>query len=246
MSSSLGGRSVALVPAGHGAVRKAPPRILVAVDNLTALAAEHPAFVESLAALADRGRRFGLRIVLGASVIETAGYGAPGNATGERAFLAALSAPVCLAADLRVAMQTSNPEALRLVLGTGAAAGGPGGAGLGAAGFGGAGLGGPGLGGQGGFGGPGGLGRPGGAGSAPLIPGRAQAKLPSGAVVPFQAAGIGVPMASSASPSNRPQVRIQDWHELGDPVRVIRARRDTDAGPTDLTLLVGALKKAVE
>ena len=64
--------------------------------------------------------------------------------------------------------------------------------------------------------------------------------------MPFQAAGIGVPMASSASPSNRPTVRIQDWHELGDPVRVVRARRDADSGPTDLSLLIGALKKAVE
>jgi S-DNA-T family DNA segregation ATPase FtsK/SpoIIIE len=208
MQPPFGGQSSALVPVGHGApARKAPPRILLAVDNLTALAAEHPAFVEALAGLADRGRRFGLRIVLGASVIETAGYGAPGNATGDRAFLAALNAPVCLAADLRVAMQTSNPEALRLVLGAGAATAAPGG---------------------------------------PYLPGRAQAKLPSGAVVPFQAAGIGVPMASSASPSHRPTVRIQDWHELGEPVRVVRARRDADSGPTDLSLLIGALKKAVE
>ncbi|MBS2546261.1 FHA domain-containing protein [Catenulispora sp. NL8] len=207
LSSSQGGRSTALVPVGVSAGRRMPPRILLAVDNLTALAAEHPAFVEALAGLADRGRRFGLRIVLGASVIETAGYGAPGNATGERAFLAALNAPVCLAADLRVAMQTSNPEASRLVLGAGAATAAPGG---------------------------------------PYLPGRAQAKLPSGAVVPFQAAGIGVPMASSASLSNRPMVRIQDWHELGDPVRAVRARRDADSGPTDLTLLIGALKKAVE
>jgi S-DNA-T family DNA segregation ATPase FtsK/SpoIIIE len=201
------GHSTALVPSGAAAVRKAPPRILLAVDNLTALAAEHPAFVETLAGLAERGRRFGLRIVVGASVIETAGYGAPGNATGERAFLAALSTPVCLAADLRVAMQTSNPEARRLVLGAGAATAAPGG---------------------------------------PYLPGRAQAKLPSGAVVPFQAAGIGVPMASSATPSHRGTVRIQDWHELGEPVRVVRARRDTDSGPTDLSLLIGALKKAVE
>ena len=202
-------RGGALVPVGRGApVRKAPPRILVAVDNLTALAAEHPVFVEALAGLADRGRRFGLRIVLGASVIETAGYGAPGNATGDRAFLAALNTPVCLAADLRVAMQTSNAEALRLVLGAGAGAT---------------------------------TAAPGG----PYLPGRAQAKLPSGAVVPFQAAGIGVPMASSASPSHRPSVRIQDWHELGEPVRVVRARRDADSGPTDLSLLIGALKKAV-
>ena len=202
--------SSALVPtgAGQGAGRKAPPRILLAVDNLTALAAEHPGFVETLAGLADRGRRFGLRLVLGASAIDTAGYGAPGNATGERAFLAALSVPVCLAADLRVAMQTSSPEALRLVLGSGA--------GVTTA-------------------------APGG----PHLPGRAQAKLPSGAVVPFQAAGIGVPMASSASPAGRPAVRIQDWHELGDPVRVVRARRDADSGPTDLSLLMGALKKAV-
>jgi DNA segregation ATPase FtsK/SpoIIIE-like protein len=206
-SPSGGGHSGALVPSSGAAVRKAPPRILLAVDNLTALAAEHPAFVETLAALAERGRRFGLRIVLGASVIETAGYGAPGNATGERAFLAALSATVCLAADLRVAMQTSNPEALRMVLGAGAATAAPGG---------------------------------------PYLPGRAQAKLPSGAVVPFQAAGIGVPMHSSASPSNRPTVRIQDWHELGDQVRVVRARRDADSGPTDLSLLIGVLKKAVE
>jgi S-DNA-T family DNA segregation ATPase FtsK/SpoIIIE len=116
---------------------------------------------------------------------------------------------VCLAADLRVAMQTTNPEALRLLLGAGAGAT---------------------------------TAAPGG----PYLPGRAQAKLPSGAVVPFQAAGIGVPMASSASPSNRPTVRIQDWHELGDPVRVVRARRDADSGPTDLSLLIGALKKAVE
>jgi len=212
LSSSLGGRQGggALVPAGRGAGgRKTPPRILLAVDNLTALAAEHPAFVETLAGLADRGRRFGLRIVIGASVIETAGYGAPGNATGDRAFLAALSTPVCLAADLRVAMQTTNPEALRLLLGAGAGTT---------------------------------TAAPGG----PYLPGRAQAKLPSGAVVPFQAAGIGVPMASSASPSNRPTVRIQDWHELGDPVRVVRARRDADSGPTDLSLLIGALKKAVE
>ncbi|HEY0938087.1 MAG TPA: FtsK/SpoIIIE domain-containing protein, partial [Trebonia sp.] len=111
VSPSPGGsQGSALVPLGQSAgSRRTPPRILVAVDNLTALAAEHPAFVEALAGLADRGRRFGLRIVLGASVIETAGYGAPGNATGDRAFLTALSAPVCLAADLRVAMQTSNP-----------------------------------------------------------------------------------------------------------------------------------------
>ena len=212
MPSSFGGQpsGSALVPVGRGAGapgRKTPPRILLAVDNLTALAAEHPAFVETLAGLAERGRRFGLRIVLGASVIETAGYGAPGNATGERALLAALSAPVCLAADLRVAMQTSNPEALRMLLGAGAVTAAPGG---------------------------------------PYLPGRAQAKLPSGAVVPFQAAGISVPMASSASPSHRPTVRIQDWHELGEPVRVVRARRDAESGPTDLSLLIGALKKAVE
>ncbi|ACU70325.1 FHA domain containing protein [Catenulispora acidiphila DSM 44928] len=208
MPPTGGQYGTALVPSSGAAPgRKAPPRILLAVDNLTALAAEHPAFVETLAGLADRGRRFGLRIVLGASVIDTAGYGAPGNATGERALLAALSAPVCLAADLRVAMQTSSPEALRLMLGSGATTAAPGG---------------------------------------PYLPGRGQAKLTSGAVVPFQAAGIGVPMASSASPSNRPSVRIQDWHELGEQVRVVRARRDADSGPTDLTLLIGALKKAVE
>jgi S-DNA-T family DNA segregation ATPase FtsK/SpoIIIE len=190
------------------AARKAPPRLLLAVDNLTALAAEHPAFVEALAGLAERGRRFGLRIVLGASLIETAGYGAPGNATGERAFATALNTPVCLAADLRVAMQTSNSEALRLILGAGAT--------------------------------------PTAAPGAPDLPGRAQAKLPTGPVVPFQAAGIGVPMASSATPSSRPAVRIQDWHELGEPVRAGRARKETDSGPTDLTLLVGALRKAAE
>ncbi|NUP46220.1 MAG: hypothetical protein HOW97_02740, partial [Catenulispora sp.] len=162
----------------------------------------------ALAGLADRGRRFGLRMVLGASLIETAGYGAPGTATGERAFVTALSTPVCLAADLRVAMRASNPEAVRLILGAGAT----------------------------------GTTAPGG----PDLPGRAQAKLPSGAVVPFQAAGIGVPMASSATPSSRPTVRIQDWHELGEPVRAVRARRDADSGPTDLSLLVGALRKAAE
>ena len=190
------------------AARRTPPRLLLAVDNLTALAAERPAFVEQLAALAERGRRFGLRMVLGASLIETAGYGAPGNATGERAFLAALNAPVCLAADLRVAMRTSNPEAVRLILGAGAT--------------------------------------PTAAPGGPDLPGRAQAKLPTGAVVPFQAAGIGVPMASSATPSNRPTVRVQDWHELGEPVRAGRARRESDSGPTDLSLLVGALRKAAE
>ncbi|MFL6114783.1 MAG: FHA domain-containing protein [Catenulispora sp.] len=199
-----GGSSLALITR---AASRTPPRLLLAVDNLTALAAEHPAFVEALAGLAERGRRFGLRIVLGASLIETAGYGAPGTATGERAFVTALSTPVCLAADLRVAMRTSHPEALRLVLGAGATpTDAPGGADL---------------------------------------PGRGQAKLPAGAVVPFQAAGIGVPMASSASPSSRPAVRIQDWYELGDPPRSAR-RRDPDTGPTDLSLLVGALKKAAE
>lgn len=190
------------------AARRTPPRLLLAVDNLTALAAERPAFVEALAGLADRGRRFGLRMVLGASLIETAGYGAPGSATGERAFVTALSTPVCMAADLRVAMRASNPEAVRLILGAGAT----------------------------------GTTAPG----DPDLPGRAQAKLPGGAVVPFQAAGIGVPMASSATPSSRPTVRIQDWHELGEPVRAGRARRDADSGPTDLSLLVGALRKAAE
>ncbi|WP_344659365.1 FHA domain-containing protein [Catenulispora subtropica] len=205
--AGAGGVGSAVTLVGTGA-RKAPPRLLLAVDNLTALAAEHPAFVEALVALAERGRRFGLRIVLGASLIENAGYGAPGNATGDRAFVTALSTPVCLAADLRVAMRTSNPEALRLILGAGAA--------------------------------------PTSAPGGPDLPGRAQAKLPSGAVVPFQAAGIGVPMASSATPSSRPTVRIQDWHELGEPVRVARQRRDADSGPTDLSLLVGALRKAAD
>ncbi|WP_344668966.1 FHA domain-containing protein [Catenulispora yoronensis] len=202
------GVSGAVTLVGSGA-RKAPPRLLLAVDNLTALAAERPAFVEALVGLAERGRRFGLRIVVGASRIETAGYGAPGNATGDRAFLAALNSPVCLVADLRVAMRSANPEAVRLILGSGAAA----------------------------------TSAPGG----PDLPGRAQAKLPGGAVVPFQAAGIGVPMASSATPSSRPTVRVQDWHELGEPVRAARARKEAaDSGPTDLSLLVGALRKAAD
>src|SRR5258708_36329997 len=90
----------------EGGEQKAPPRLLLAVDNLTALAAEFPGFVESLVALADRGKRFGLRIVLGASVIEADNAGSLGPTRGDRALVAALSTPVCLAADLRGAMYT--------------------------------------------------------------------------------------------------------------------------------------------
>lgn len=192
-----------------GVMPRTPPRLLLAVDNLTALQAEHPGFVEKLAGLADRGKRFGLRMVLGASVIETAGYGAPGHAVGERAFVTALATPVCLAADLRIAMRTSNPEAQRLVLGAASA---------------------------------------GSASQSPArdVPGRGRARLPAGVVVPFQAAAVGMPMASSATPSSRPTVRVQDWSELGEPPRAGRRVRDVEAGPTDLSLLVGALKKAVE
>ena len=78
-------------------------------------------------------------------------------------------------------------------------------------------------------------------------PGRGQAKLPTGAVVPFQAASVTARWLSSATNVNRPTVRIQDWHELGEPLKSRRpARPEGDAGPTDLSLLVGALKKAVE
>ena len=192
-----------------GQTPRTPPRLLLAVDNLTWLAAEYPAFVESLAALADRGRRFGLRIVLGASVIEPTARDTFSTAHGERAFVGALSTPVCLAADLRVAMYTGNAEATRLLLGTGATVPAP--------------------------------------GTGADLPGRGRAKLPTGAIVPFQSAEVSTPMASSATPSSRPSVRIQDWRELGDPLKAVRARRlEGDGGPTDLSLLVGALKKAVE
>jgi S-DNA-T family DNA segregation ATPase FtsK/SpoIIIE len=195
--------------AEEGEEQRPPPRLLLAVDNLTSLAAEYPGFVESLVALAERGKRFGLRLVLGASMIEAAPGAALGPAHGERALVAALSTPVCLAADLRVAMYTTNAEAMRLLLGAGAVV-------------------------------PA-------AGTGADLPGRGQAKLPTGAVVPFQGAGVNSPMASSATPSSRPTVRIQDWHELGEPLKALRARRlDADGGPTDLSRLVGALKKAVD
>jgi hypothetical protein len=86
---------------------------------------------------------------------------------------------------------------------------------------------------------------PAGAVGAEDVAGRGQAKLPTGVIVPFQGAGISIPMASTAQSSNRPTVKVQDWQELGGPVRTRRpARPEGDAGPTDLTLLVGALKKA--
>lgn len=176
-----------------------PPRLLLAVDNFTALVAEHPAFIESLATLAERGKRFGLRLVIGASPDE--------DTLDDSDFITALSTGVAAVADLRVALHTSNADAARLLVG------------------------------------PIGIPAPG----TKMIPGRGQAQLPNGAVVAFQAASISSPMATSATPSSRPTVRIQDWHELGEPLSAKRpARIDADTGPTDLTLLVGALKKATE
>jgi hypothetical protein len=207
--AELGTGSPSEAPAeAAAAAETTPPRLLLAVDNLTALTATHPTFVEALATLAERGKKFGLRVVIGVTPHES-GLSAIVDAA---AFVEALKTPVCAAADLRVAMHTANNDAARILVGA-----------IGV------------------------LSPTAGSGNPAVIPGRGQAKLPNGSVVPFQAASVSSPMASSATPSNRPTVKVQDWHELGERLTVRRSvRTDADAGPTDLSLLIGALKKAAD